>query len=99
MSFPGRHGLLHEFFHHEHFTPQILFSNKTRISITYFQNCISVCETFITLYITYTYQIDDLHMGGYNIMKPDPRHELMKVDWFSLSDVSQDQLGNPKRKV
>jgi hypothetical protein len=44
MSSLGRHGHLL----HEHFTPQILFSNKTRISISYFQNCISVCETFIT---------------------------------------------------
>jgi hypothetical protein len=48
---PGRHGLLHVFFHHEHFTLQILFSNKIGISISYFQNCISVYETFITLYL------------------------------------------------
>jgi hypothetical protein len=25
-------------------------------------------------------------------MKPDPRHELMKVDWFSLSQKSFDEI-------
>jgi hypothetical protein len=80
MSSPGRHGLLHEFFHHEHFTPQILFSNETRISITYFQNCISVYETFITLHITYTCQIDDLHVRGYNLMK-----------WYGAAQSSREQ--------
>jgi hypothetical protein len=62
--------------------------NKTGISISYFQNCLSVYETFITLYITYTCRIDDLHMRGLNFMKPGPCHELMKVDYFILSQKS-----------
>jgi hypothetical protein len=79
MSYPGRHGLLHEFFHHEHFTLQILFSNKTGISIIYFQNCISVFETFIILYITYTYQIDDLFCSFLYFWRFELPETLMEV--------------------
>jgi hypothetical protein len=48
--------------------------------VLYTQSCISVYEIFITSYITYTCQIDDLHLSGHDFIKLDSNHELIKVE-------------------